>query len=174
MQGKKQSHMWFLCLDSDVRLSIWYYLCTAPFRIGHSNRGESPELRTFFSKLLRLSKLPIQIIFVFDGNQRPPIKRGTRVIDHEHFLYKGMISFIEAFGFAHFTVRSNVWSLSKDNYWHWLYETGTRRSWSRIGVDELLGHHWCRDHRRQWYILVRSCYCHQKVSSSKFSSISSL
>jgi Holliday junction resolvase YEN1 len=85
-------------------VSIWYYLFTAPFHVGHSNYGESPELRTFFSKLLRLSMLPVHIIFVFDGNQRPPIKRGTRVIDREHFLYRGMILLIEAFGFEYFTV----------------------------------------------------------------------
>lgn len=75
-----------------------------PFATGHANRGENPELRTFFNKLVRLSKLPVQIIFVFDGNQRPDIKRDTRVIDREHFLYKGMVQFIEAFGFQHHVV----------------------------------------------------------------------
>jgi Holliday junction resolvase YEN1 len=76
-----------------------------PFNIAHSNRGENPELHTFFNKLLRLSKLPIQIVFVFDGDKKPSVKRGTRIVNREHFLYSGMISFIHAFGHKHHTVR---------------------------------------------------------------------
>lgn len=72
---------------------------------GHANQGEHPELRIFFSKLLRLSRLPVHLIFVFDGNQKPAVKRGTQVINREHFLYRAMISFIKAFGFQHHTVR---------------------------------------------------------------------
>jgi Holliday junction resolvase YEN1 len=84
--------------------SIWYFLCTAPFAVGHSNWGENPELLTFFNKLLRFSQLPVHVIFVFDGQGRPAVKRGAKVINREHFLYKGMVSFIEAFGYEHHTV----------------------------------------------------------------------
>jgi len=62
-------------------MSIWYFLCMAPFAIGHSNRGENPELLTFFNKLLRLSQLPVHVIFVFDGQGRPAVKRGAKVIN---------------------------------------------------------------------------------------------
>ena len=79
-------------------------MCTTPFAVGHSNRGENPELFTFFNKLLRLCKLPIQIVFVFDGDRKPSIKRGTRVVDRQHFLYRGMVAFIRAFGHEYHTV----------------------------------------------------------------------
>lgn len=70
---------------------------------GHANQGEHPEIRIFFGKLLHLSKLPVHLVFVFDGDQKPVIKRGVRVVRHKHFLYKAMVSFIEAFWFEHHT-----------------------------------------------------------------------
>ena len=57
-----------------------------------------------FSKISQLAKLPIKAIFVFDGDEKPSTKRGTRVINREHFLYKGMTLFIQAFGFEHHMV----------------------------------------------------------------------
>lgn len=86
--------------------SQWFYICTAAMNHhgGHANQGEHPELQIFFSKLLRLSQLPVHLIFVFDGNGKPAVKRGTQVINREHFLYGAMTSFITAFGFKHHTV----------------------------------------------------------------------
>lgn len=83
---------------------IWYFLCNPAYHGTHAARGENRELHIFYNKLVRLAKLPVDLIFVFDGNLRPPMKRGARVIHRQHFLYEGMISFIEAFGFRHHTV----------------------------------------------------------------------
>lgn len=85
----------------DATYSQWFYICTQAITSCHANQGEHPELWIFFSKLLHLSKLPVHLVFVFDGDQKPAIKCGVRVVKHEHFLYKGMVSFIEAFGFEH-------------------------------------------------------------------------
>jgi hypothetical protein len=57
-----------------------------------------------FSKISQLAKLPIEAIFVFDGDKKPSTKRGTQTVNREHFLYKGMTLFIQAFGFEHRTV----------------------------------------------------------------------
>jgi Holliday junction resolvase YEN1 len=75
-----------------------------PYAVRHANRGENPELATFIQKMMRLSKLPCDIIFVSDGDNRPHIKRDVRVIMTEARLYKSILLLIEAFGFEHHTV----------------------------------------------------------------------
>ena len=40
--------------------------------------GKNPELRTLYYRLLRLLSLFIQPLFVFDGPDKPPFKRGVR------------------------------------------------------------------------------------------------
>lgn len=79
-----------------------------PFAVGHANRGENPELKTFFKKLLRLAKLPVHLIFVFDGPGRPKIKRDTRVVHQGMHLFKSMLLLIEAFGFEYHNVCNAV------------------------------------------------------------------
>ena len=75
-----------------------------PYAVGHANRGENPELATFISKMMRLSKLPCDVIFVEDGNGQPAIKRDVQVLKTENRLYKSIVLLIEAFGFEHHVV----------------------------------------------------------------------
>lgn len=115
MRSKSQSLLLISILLSGALISIWFYLC-APSTI---TRGSSAELSIFYHKLTRLAKLPVDVIFVFDGNQKPEIKRGSKIIDRQHSLYKPMISFIEAFGFCHHTAsnpqtRKSVYQLIFD------------------------------------------------------------
>lgn len=44
-----------------------------------TKKGANPELRLLFFRLLRLSKLPFILVFVFDGSQRPKVKRGSKM-----------------------------------------------------------------------------------------------
>ena len=53
-----------------VDISIW--LIQAQVCRG----GKNPELRTLFYKLLKFLALPIHPLFVYDGEQKPPFKRG--------------------------------------------------------------------------------------------------
>ena len=74
-------------------------------RLGHGTRvGENPALRVLFYRLCRLLTLPIVPIFVFDGPDRPKLKRGTNVKTKPHWLSTPLRKFIEAFGFYWYMV----------------------------------------------------------------------
>lgn len=51
-------------------ISIWLFQAQA------GRGGQNPELRTLFFRLVRLLALPIHPLFVYDGRQKPPFKRG--------------------------------------------------------------------------------------------------
>ncbi|KAF5016149.1 hypothetical protein F66182_12264, partial [Fusarium sp. NRRL 66182] len=53
-----------------VDISIWL------FQLQAGRGGQNPELRTLFFRLVRLLALPIHPLFVYDGKQKPPFKRG--------------------------------------------------------------------------------------------------
>ena len=54
-------------------ISIWL------FQVQAGRGGKNPELRTLFYRLLKLLALPIHPLFVYDGQQKPPFKRGKAV-----------------------------------------------------------------------------------------------
>lgn len=47
---------------------------------GLNGRFHGGELKIFFSKLACWLHSPLMLVFVFDGNEKPKIKRGTQVI----------------------------------------------------------------------------------------------
>ncbi|KAI5123989.1 hypothetical protein M0805_006400 [Coniferiporia weirii] len=76
-----------------VDASIWYKHAT------YSKEGDNPELRLLFFRVKELAKLPILPLFVFDGRDRPKVKRGSRVgKSGSHDLSKNMKTLLEAFG----------------------------------------------------------------------------
>lgn len=62
--------------------------------------GFNPELRTLFYKLTRLLPLCVMPVFVFDGEDRPQMKRGRHVRGKEHWMAKTFKEMISAFGFS--------------------------------------------------------------------------
>ncbi|KAG2030594.1 PIN domain-like protein, partial [Suillus americanus] len=52
---------------------------------------------TFLFRLARLARLPVQLVFAFDGNQRSQIKRGHRVSTNNHWMVKPMQRLLNAF-----------------------------------------------------------------------------
>ncbi|KAJ5647963.1 hypothetical protein N7490_004335 [Penicillium lividum] len=56
-----------------VDISIWL------FQVQAGRGGKNPELRTLFYRLLKLLALPVHPLFVYDGHQKPPFKRGKAV-----------------------------------------------------------------------------------------------
>jgi Holliday junction resolvase YEN1 len=48
--------------------------------VGLNGRFHGGELKIFFSKLAAWLRSPIALVFVFDGDAKPEIKRGTQVI----------------------------------------------------------------------------------------------
>ncbi|EKD13979.1 hypothetical protein MBM_07656 [Drepanopeziza brunnea f. sp. 'multigermtubi' MB_m1] len=56
-----------------IDISIWQ------FQIQSGQGGSNPAIRTLYYRLIRLLSLSIQPLFVFDGPQRPQLKRNKRV-----------------------------------------------------------------------------------------------
>ncbi|KIO00204.1 hypothetical protein M404DRAFT_153442 [Pisolithus tinctorius Marx 270] len=73
--------------------------CQHSFRHGHAQCGQNPELRTLFYKLAHLYHTPANILFVFDGLQKPAIKRGKKVVTIPPWLTTYFKDFASAFGF---------------------------------------------------------------------------
>ena len=80
-----------------VDISIWQ------FQIQAAQGGTNPALRTLYYRLLRLHTLGIEALFVFDGTNKPPVKRGRKTAGQNaaslpNFLAKKLI---QALGFPH-------------------------------------------------------------------------
>ena len=41
--------------------------------------GANPEIRTLFFRLCKRPRMPFTLVFVFNGRQRPGVKRGSRM-----------------------------------------------------------------------------------------------
>ncbi|KAI1784256.1 hypothetical protein LXA43DRAFT_976766 [Ganoderma leucocontextum] len=92
-----------------VDASLWLQHVTTPHWMkdknpnaanARANRvGDNPELRTLFFKLARWSKLPVSLLFVFDGRERPKVKRGSRMgKSGSHPHARGFRELIDLFG----------------------------------------------------------------------------
>lgn len=87
------SMMWTDTQYIGIDASIWYH--HAMF----SKKGESPELRFLFFRLCKLTRLPFIPLFVFDGRERPEVKRGSRMGKAgSHALTAGFKKLLELFG----------------------------------------------------------------------------
>ena len=81
-----------------IDISIWQ------FQIQSGEGGKNPALRTLYYRLLKLLALSIQPLFVFDGPQKPPFKRGNKTTSNgaclPNFLSKELL---KCFGFPYHT-----------------------------------------------------------------------
>lgn len=84
----------YLIYQSDFYTSAWIY--RACYRHG---RTKNPELATLFARCSRLLVLPIMPLFVFDGPNRPKIKRGKTVRGNSHWLTEGMKEMLDSLAF---------------------------------------------------------------------------
>lgn len=81
-----------------VDISIWQ------FQIQSGQGGKNPALRTLYYRLLRLLALSIQPLFVFDGPDKPPFKRGRKVVPNAACLpNRPTKQLLECFGFPYHT-----------------------------------------------------------------------
>ncbi|KAG6818686.1 hypothetical protein H0H93_002807 [Arthromyces matolae] len=62
--------------------------------------GENLPLQILFYQICRLMMLPVNLIVVFDGPDRPRIKRGTKVRSAPHALQNAYIQLLTATGFS--------------------------------------------------------------------------
>ncbi|KAM5535096.1 hypothetical protein V8D89_011182 [Ganoderma adspersum] len=89
-----------------IDASLWLQHASTPQWLRNKNPntggnrvGDNPELRTLFFKLCRWSKLPVTLLFMFDGRERPKVKRGSRMgKSGSHPHARGFKEMIELFG----------------------------------------------------------------------------
>ena len=81
-----------------IDVSIWQ------FQAQSGKGGTNPVLRTFYYRLLRLLRLCIQPLFIFDGPNKPPFKRNKRtgqgIASLPDYMTKAML---QKFGFPYRT-----------------------------------------------------------------------
>lgn len=75
----------------------------------HGNT-ENPELVALFSRCSRLFGLPFLPLFVFDGPERPRVKRGKVISGNNHWLATSFQQMLDGFGFQWITVNLAVLS----------------------------------------------------------------
>ncbi|KAF8170851.1 PIN domain-like protein [Mycena galopus ATCC 62051] len=73
----------------------------------HGNT-ESPELVALFSRCSRLFRLPFIPIFVFDGPERPRVKRGKVIRGNDHWLTRDFQLMLDCFGFEWIQARGEA------------------------------------------------------------------
>ncbi|KAK7433685.1 hypothetical protein VKT23_020632 [Stygiomarasmius scandens] len=64
----------------------------------HAQLGQNPELCNMFLRISRLSQLPIILLAVFDGPNRPVRKRGASVRTIPHWMTARTVDILRAFG----------------------------------------------------------------------------
>ncbi|KAG6807721.1 hypothetical protein H0H92_006610 [Tricholoma furcatifolium] len=77
-----------------IDASAW--LCQVRFHHGNTRH---PELVALFARLVELLQLPVAPYFVFDGNERPKVKRGKRVGANPHWLEDEFKELLSCFSF---------------------------------------------------------------------------
>ncbi|EAU89583.2 hypothetical protein CC1G_02472 [Coprinopsis cinerea okayama7 len=88
-----------------VDASTWIYEAQAAVMQASKHRaawariGQPAIMKCILDRLLQLIKLPVAVVFVFDGNGRPQYKRGRKVKTKPHYLTGHFQAFIKAFGF---------------------------------------------------------------------------
>ncbi|KAF7965283.1 hypothetical protein HWV62_44687 [Athelia sp. TMB] len=90
------------CMGIDISVWLEALQRTAGLHIS-VNTGQNAVLKAFFWRLTHLLSLPLAIIFVFDGPDRPKLKRGKQVKGTPHWMETATKALIEAFGFQHVT-----------------------------------------------------------------------
>ncbi|KAJ7935691.1 PIN domain-like protein [Mycena leptocephala] len=73
----------------------------------HGNT-ENPELVALFSRCSRLFGLPFLPLFVFDGPERPRVKRGKVISGNNHWLATSFQQMLDGFGFQWITARGEA------------------------------------------------------------------
>ena len=81
--------------------SIWFEQCQQQrWQRANPQSGMNPALRVFFLRVANLARQPIQLIFCYDGPNRPARKRGKNVRVRDHWMVKPTRRILDAFNIA--------------------------------------------------------------------------
>ncbi|KAJ7226354.1 PIN domain-like protein, partial [Mycena haematopus] len=103
-EGFIENHREIGTLIVGVDACLWLTQCQAVFhKPSHAQIGKNPELKALFYKLASLNQAGIIAVFVFDGPNKPSIKRGKHVKAKPHWLVAEFTKLIGLFGFHYHT-----------------------------------------------------------------------
>ncbi|KAG1845208.1 PIN domain-like protein [Suillus subluteus] len=110
LKGHVQDESGLSMMMVGVDASAWLYaVCKLQaFRLGHAQSGENLELRTLMYKLVTLANMPVHAHFVFDGEDRPTIKRSKQVQSAPHWLTQSLQELLQIFGFTWATAKGEA------------------------------------------------------------------
>ncbi|KAG2126075.1 PIN domain-like protein, partial [Suillus cothurnatus] len=93
-----------------VDVSIWFEQCQQVMRgRAHARSGQNPALRTFLFRTARLKCFPVQLVFAYDGPDRPALKRGKSVATtKDHWMTKPTQRILDAFNIQWFMARGEA------------------------------------------------------------------
>lgn len=121
----------------------------------NSQAGENLPLKILFWQICRLLALPVTPIYVFDGCERPTLKRGRSVSVTPHALTHAFQELLRSAGFHFYTVCTPSSTVIL-NLMHWI---GTWRGWGWVSAAECPQQDWCCHDRWCW----RPCFwCHTR------------
>lgn len=79
----------------------------------HARSGQNPALRTYLFQTARLKCFPVQLVFAYDGLDRPALKRGKNVATaKDHWMTRPTQRILDAFNIQWFMVISFVFNNS--------------------------------------------------------------
>ncbi|KIJ09571.1 hypothetical protein PAXINDRAFT_102221 [Paxillus involutus ATCC 200175] len=92
-----------------VDVSIWFEQCqqSSWFR-AHPRSGQNPALRSFIYRVAHLARLPINVIFCYDGKERPTMKRNKKVLNLDHWMVRPTQRILDAFNIQWVMARSEA------------------------------------------------------------------
>lgn len=93
-----------------IDVSVWFEQCQQVTRgRARAQSGQNPALRTFLFRTARLNSFPVQLVFAYDGPDRPVLKRGKRVVTaKEHWMVKPTQRILDAFNIQWFTAKGEA------------------------------------------------------------------
>ncbi|KAG1745319.1 PIN domain-like protein [Suillus lakei] len=93
-----------------VDVSVWFEQCQQVTRgRAHAQSGQNPPLRTFIFRTARLKSFPVQVIFAYDGPERPALKRGQKVATKKtHWMTKPTQRILDTFDIQWFTAKGEA------------------------------------------------------------------
>lgn len=128
---------------------------------GGQDRGENADLRMLFFRLASLSELPMLPLFIFDGRERPKVKRGSKMGKAgSHGLTDSFKKVLDGFGME--------WRMVSPPYYLTSSELtggciGTGGGGSRTSSFEQNRGPRCHNDRRCGYTAIRSSDYYKEV-----------